>query len=720
MAVRRLDRARPSARSGRRRAPSAGARATRRRRARTRPSWPARIPVTSRASVPALPQSIGAAGALEPAQADAVDDAACRRRCSSTSTPERAHDAERRLGVARAAPAADERLAVGERADQQRAVRDRLVAGHADVPVDPRAARSHRELMDHHRAPPRRRRRSPAPRAARPPRRASPSPVTSSVSVPPRSGEMCWSSKSSMLIRSAPSACVIAASTPGRSGTWTRTRCSAPASGVGAARASGGGCRAASPIQRARKPASLAVERGLDLLDPAAVLGERLADRGRVVEEDVDPDPRVRAGDAGHVAQRAAGVRERLVALDARRARLVDEHVREHVRQVARQRDEPVVRGRVDRDRHGAELGDEAVHEPVAARGRSAAVGGQEPGRALEERRRGVLGAARLGAADRMAADEARRAAGRRDDARLRRADVGDGRLLARRREHRRDLRRQRRDRRRDDRELGAASASSSDAAASSTAPRSTAAASAAGSGSQPATRAPRSLRRQPDGGADQPGADDREPVDGHGYRAASARRGGTRGRATAARSGAGRRASRSGGRAAPRRASSEPPRHSVTSSPVYSRCTPPGQTPSARQAAKKPSISAMIASKWRVLRPPATVNTFACIGSQAQTTGCSGFAHRAQERRQQLGDALGAEARDQRQPARDAVGVEPLAELDHLLRRRVGPDLDAERVVHARRRTRRGRRRGCASGRRSRACAPSSRTSRRSASRGA
>ena len=62
------------------------------------------------------------------------------------------------------------------------------------------------------------------------------------VSTPPRSGETCWSSKSSMLIRSAPSACVIAASTPGRSGTCTRSwwrsrgRDRPP-------RASGAGCR---------------------------------------------------------------------------------------------------------------------------------------------------------------------------------------------------------------------------------------------------------------------------------------------------------------------------------------------------------------------------------------------------------------------------------------------------------------------------------------------
>src|SRR5581483_3368746 len=86
-------------------------------------------------------------------------------------------------------------------------------------------------------------------------RRASRAPETSIVRTPPRSGEKCRSSKSSMLIRSAPSACVIPASTPGRSGMWTRSRCRSPGSGY-----SRSSMRrrlpAASAIQRARKPAS--------------------------------------------------------------------------------------------------------------------------------------------------------------------------------------------------------------------------------------------------------------------------------------------------------------------------------------------------------------------------------------------------------------------------------------------------------------------------------
>ena len=141
-------------------------------------------------------------------------------------------------------------------------------------------------------------------------------------------------------------------------------------------------------------------ERVLELLHAAAVLGERGGERLGVLEEDVDPDARVRAGHAGHVPQRAAGGLQRLVAVDARRACLVQEQVRERVRQVARERDEPVVRLGVDRDRDGAECGDEAVHEAVALRvGR----GGrrEKPGRALEELGGRTLRAARLEPADR-------------------------------------------------------------------------------------------------------------------------------------------------------------------------------------------------------------------------------------------------------------------------------------------------------------------------------
>src|SRR4051794_28092098 len=73
----------------------------------------------------------------------------------------------------------------------------------------------------------------------------------------------------------------------------------------------------------AREKARVALlERRLDLLDSAAVLRERGADRLGVVEVDVDPDARIGARDARHVSERPTCMRERLVALDARGARL--------------------------------------------------------------------------------------------------------------------------------------------------------------------------------------------------------------------------------------------------------------------------------------------------------------------------------------------------------------------------------------------------------------
>jgi len=73
------------------------------------------------------------------------------------------------------------------------------------------------------------------------------------------------------------------------------------------------------------------------------VLAERGAEGFGVVDEDVDPDARIRAGHAGHVPQRAAGREERIVPVDARCTGLVDEQVRERVGKVAREGHEPVV-----------------------------------------------------------------------------------------------------------------------------------------------------------------------------------------------------------------------------------------------------------------------------------------------------------------------------------------------------------------------------------------
>ena len=251
-----------------------------------------------------------------------------------------------------------------------------------------------------------------------------------------------------------------------------------------------------------------------------------LAQHGRqrlaVVEVDVDPDARVRTGHARHVAERPADRRERVVPVDARLAGLHHEQVREHVRQVAREREQPVVHAGVDGHGRGAERRHQAVQ---VAQARRLGLGQRRevPGGALEQLRARVLGAARLHAAERMTADEAR-AQGRghrRDDARLGRPDVGDrraGRELGQLGQHGRE----RRDRRAQDDEIGAGyRAVARSPAASSTQPRSSAAARAPSSGSQPTIRAHAGAlaRSQAERAAHQAQPDDRETLD-HGSRA--------------------------------------------------------------------------------------------------------------------------------------------------------------------------------------------------------
>ena len=289
----------------------------------------------------------------------------------------------------------------------------------------------------------------------------------------------------------------------------TRSRCSAPGSG-NADSSSRRRLPVASPIQRARKPASPARERGLDLLDPPPVLGERRGERLPVLEEDVDPDPRVRTGDPRHVAERSPGGGERVVPLEPGRARLVEQDVRERVGQVARHGDELVVCVGIDRDRARTDRRHERVHLPVVRRvgacGRC-----QEPGCAVEQIRRRARRPARLGATDRVTADEARIAGRSRADRALRRADVRHRAVVGGTREHRGDDTRQRGHRHGDDRERGAVERLR-DRRCGLDRLRS------AGDGERlrvavPAGHAldPRAARGEPGGGSDQTGADDGE-----------------------------------------------------------------------------------------------------------------------------------------------------------------------------------------------------------------
>ena len=266
------------------------------------------------------------------------------------------------------------------------------------------------------------------------------------------------------------------ASTPGRSGRWTRSRCSV--AGVAVRRR-----EHAPPVaRRLGDPAREKARRRPPRAPPRAARSAGAARRAR---------RRAPRGCRGRCRPRSAGWRRRSASCRAASrpaawsgswpsirvgAGLVEEHVRERVRQVARDRDEPVVRAGVDRDRAARRA---TVTNPctraeqlrAGRRGRR-----QEPGRALEQLGGGALGAARLGAADRVPADEAGVAAGGGADRALRRADVGDRALV------RRDARAPRarragssRDRRRDERRGRRRRRASASVAAGSTASRSAA-----------------------------------------------------------------------------------------------------------------------------------------------------------------------------------------------------------------------------------------------------
>ena len=128
------------------------------------PSWPARMPgdePNERAGVAAVDRPLRLA---QPAQAHARD--AHGVPALPHLDAERADGGDRRLGVGGAAEALDHGLAVGDRAEQHRAMRDRLVAGHGDA-----ALHRPRRIDPHSPARARPTRRSPAPRAAAPPAR---------------------------------------------------------------------------------------------------------------------------------------------------------------------------------------------------------------------------------------------------------------------------------------------------------------------------------------------------------------------------------------------------------------------------------------------------------------------------------------------------------------------------------------------------------------------
>ena len=232
---------------------------------------------------------------------------------------------------------------------------------------------------------------------------------------------------STMLTPPRPSASATSATTPGRFGTETRSSCTSPP-----ARSASSSRRRSSrapSFQRRRASPSPAGERRADLAEPRDRVVDRADQRVGVGEVDVAPDRGVGAGDARDVAEARAGRRQPLALLRQRARGLGDEHVGEHVREVRDRRHQAVVRVGVERRRPRAEAGQQPV-QALVERAAGARRRRQVPGRAVEQVGAGVLDAGRLGAGERVAADEAR-VVDRVDDRALGRADVGDDAVLA-------------------------------------------------------------------------------------------------------------------------------------------------------------------------------------------------------------------------------------------------------------------------------------------------
>jgi hypothetical protein len=260
-----------------------------------RPGSPARTRPAGGSSY-RLPQSIGSPGSRR-READALDAQRVRLVVVDRG-PERANGTDRRLGVLRAAEAADTRLpsaVAPSRTTPGRSTCRQTAMCHAGRPP----GRLHGASTGGTCRSPGLEQRGRSLGLARRSRAASARPAALR--------ETWWSSKSSMLIR-APGA-GIAASTPGRSGT---ERAVGAAVGIGV-RISGIWRRlpAASPIQRARNPASPARAR-----PPAARSGggARPATHGAARRSDEDVDQmRVGARHSRHVAQRSARCHKRLM-----------------------------------------------------------------------------------------------------------------------------------------------------------------------------------------------------------------------------------------------------------------------------------------------------------------------------------------------------------------------------------------------------------------------
>ena len=184
--------------------------------------------------------------------------------------------------------------------------------------------------------------------------------------------------------------------------------------GIGRLRACRRRLPAASPIQRARNPASSRSSARLDLLDAGGACSRSPSSSASRLSRKMSTQmrglaPAIRVMSRSDPPAAASGSWPSTRA----RAGLVDEQVREHVRQVARQRDQPVVRVGVDRHGTRAELGDEAVHGGGGGRRRSRRSGSGTRSRPRTDRPRAFSAPRASEPAHRVAADEAAGAAGR-------------------------------------------------------------------------------------------------------------------------------------------------------------------------------------------------------------------------------------------------------------------------------------------------------------------
>src|SRR6266853_456087 len=181
--------------------------------------------------------------------------------------------------------------------------------------------------------------------------------------------------------------------------------------------------------KRMERPAVAALEHPLHALELPAVAGELGEQRLAVGEADIAPHLGVAGGDAGEIAESPRRVGKELLRVFRARD-LVDERVREHVRQVADGRQHRIVLpGPQLRDARSAAL-PRGAHQGERSRRGSFQRREHHPAPAVEPGERG-FGAALLGARDLMPQNETRKrgfqlAPGERDHVLLGAARVGD------------------------------------------------------------------------------------------------------------------------------------------------------------------------------------------------------------------------------------------------------------------------------------------------------